>query len=110
MKVYRIKREVFRRFFTVLFSAERSIKYTYIHRYFPMATRTISISEEAYERLKRLKKNEKMSFSDVILENFPKRRTLSEVMSELGDCSELADSIEMASREIRKSRFREVRV
>ena len=75
-----------------------------------MATRTISISEEAYERLKRLKKNEKMSFSDVILEHYPKRRTLSEVMSELGDCSELADSIETASKEIRNARFREVTI
>jgi predicted CopG family antitoxin len=75
-----------------------------------MATRTISITEEAYERLKRLKKNEKMSFSDVILEHYPKRRTLSEVLSEIGDSAELADSIETASREIRNARLREVRV
>jgi predicted CopG family antitoxin len=33
-----------------------------------MATKTISITEEAYERLKALKKNEKMSFSDVIVQ------------------------------------------
>ncbi len=32
-----------------------------------MATKTISLKEEAYERLKRLKKDDK-SFSDVILE------------------------------------------
>jgi predicted CopG family antitoxin len=33
-----------------------------------MATKTISITEEAYERLKALKKNEKTSFSDVIVQ------------------------------------------
>lgn len=75
-----------------------------------MATRTISITEEAYERLKNLKKNEKVSFSDVILEHYPKRRKLAEVLNEIGDSSELADSIEKASREMRKARFREVKV
>ena len=87
----------------------RIIKYTYIHRQH-MATRTISITEEAYERLKNLKKNEKVSFSDVILEHYPKRRKLSEVLNEIGDSSELADSIEKASREMRKARFREAKV
>lgn len=75
-----------------------------------MATRTISITEEAYERLKNLKKNEKVSFSDVILEHYPKRRKLSEVLDEIGDCAELTESIEKASGELRKARSREVKV
>lgn len=75
-----------------------------------MATRTISITEEAYERLKNLKKSEKMSFSEVILEHYPKRRKLSEVLAEIGDSTELAESIEKASKELRKARSREVRV
>jgi len=40
----------------------------------------------------------------VILEHYPKRRKLSEVLNEIGDSSELADSIEKASREMRKAR------
>jgi hypothetical protein len=43
------------------------------------------------------------------LEHHPKRRKLSEVLNEVGDCAELADSIEKASREMRKSRFQEFR-
>jgi predicted CopG family antitoxin len=46
-----------------------------------MATKTISITEEAYERLKALKKNEKMSFSDVIVHYYPVRRKPAEVLT-----------------------------
>lgn len=74
-----------------------------------MSTKTISITEEAYERLKALKKDEKTSFSDVIIHYYPVRRKLSEVLAELGDCSDLADSIETVSREMRKSRMHKVR-
>lgn len=74
-----------------------------------MPTRTISITEEAYERLKSLKRNEKMSFSDVILEHFPKKRKLSEVLAEIGANPDLADSIERASKEMRSRRLRRVR-
>lgn len=74
-----------------------------------MATRTISITEEAYDRLKSLKKTNKTSFSDAILEHYPKRRKLSDVLREIGDCSELADSIEKTSKEMRKTRPREVK-
>ena len=49
-----------------------------------MATKTISITEEAYERLRSLKKNDKASFSDVILEHYPKKKKLSEVLKEIG--------------------------
>jgi predicted CopG family antitoxin len=74
-----------------------------------MATKTISITEEAYERLRNLKKDEKVSFSDVIVKYYPVKRKLSDVLAELGDCSELADSVEKVSREMRKSRMREVK-
>jgi predicted CopG family antitoxin len=40
---------------------------------------------------------------------YPVKRKLSDVLAELGDCSELADSIEKVSREMRKSRMREVK-
>jgi predicted CopG family antitoxin len=51
-----------------------------------------------------------MSFSYVILGYSTKRRKLSEVLIEIGDCSELAESIEKASKELRKSRFQESRM
>ncbi|WP_292421374.1 antitoxin VapB family protein, partial [Methanoregula sp.] len=74
-----------------------------------MSTKTISITEEAYERLKSLKKNDKASFSDVILEHYPKKKKLSEVLKEMGANPELADSIEKVSREMRKAKLREVK-
>jgi predicted CopG family antitoxin len=61
-----------------------------------MATKTISISEEAYEKLKSLKTSEKDSFSDVILKFYPKKRKLSDVLAEIGSNPELADAIERA--------------
>lgn len=74
-----------------------------------MATKTISITEEAYERLKALKKDEKTSFSDVIVHYYPVKRKLADVLAGLGDCSDLADSIEAVSRDMRKSSMRKVR-
>jgi len=74
-----------------------------------MSTRTISITDEAYDRLKSLKKGDKMSFSDVIIEHYPKRKKLSEVLEAIGECSDLADSVEKVSKEMRKTRLRRVR-
>ena len=74
-----------------------------------MATKTISITEEAYERLRSLKSNDKASFSDVIVKYYPVKRKLSDVLAELGDCTELANSIEKVSRDMRKSKMREVK-
>ena len=74
-----------------------------------MSTKTISITEEAYDRLKALKKDEKTSFSEVIVHYYPVKRKLSEVLAELGDCSELADSVETVSQEMRKSSMHNVR-
>lgn len=73
-----------------------------------MPTRTISISNEAYEKLKTLKTSEKDSFSDVIIKYYPKKRKLSEVLAEIGPNPELADAIEKASRDMRTAKMREV--
>lgn len=73
-----------------------------------MATRTISITDEAYEKLKSLKTSEKDSFSDVILKYYPRKRKLSEILAEIGPNPELADLIEMTSRGMRESKIREV--
>ena len=74
-----------------------------------MSTKTISITEEAYDRLKALKKDEKTSFSDVIVKYYPVKRKLSDVLTELGDCTDLAYNIEKVSLEMRKGKMREVR-
>lgn len=73
-----------------------------------MPTRTISISDEAYNKLKSLKTSEKDSFSDVILKYYPRKRKLSEVLAEIGSDPELADAIEKASRDMRKAEMREI--
>ena len=67
-----------------------------------MATKTISITEEAYERLKALKKNEKTSFSDVIVQYYPVRRKLSDVLAEIGNCTETCRFRQKISRDMRK--------
>lgn len=74
-----------------------------------MSTKTISITEEAYDRLKALKKDEKTSFSEVIVKYYPVKRKLSDVLTELGDCTDLANNIEKVSLEMRKGQMREVR-
>jgi predicted CopG family antitoxin len=73
-----------------------------------MATKTISISEEAYNKLSSLKVSDKDSFSDVIIKYYPKKRKLSEVLAEIGTNFELADAIERSSEEMRKAKMREV--
>jgi predicted CopG family antitoxin len=74
-----------------------------------MATKTISITEEAYERLKALKKSEKTSFSEVIVQYYPVRRKLADVLAEIGNCSDLTGSVEKVSRDMRKSRMKTVK-
>ncbi|RQD81635.1 MAG: antitoxin [Methanocalculus sp. MSAO_Arc2] len=73
-----------------------------------MGTRTIRISDDAYVRLSRLKCVTTMSFSEVIFRFTPPRKKLSEILKEPGPNQELADSIERASREMRKATMREV--
>ena len=74
-----------------------------------MSTKTITITEEAYERLK-ARKGASQSFSDVILQHFPAKRKLSEILDEIGRDDELADRIEAATREMRRSKMRDVEV
>ena len=47
-----------------------------------MATKTVSLSEEAYERLKEWKKNENESFSQMIVRVLPKKRDVSKILEE----------------------------
>jgi len=74
-----------------------------------MSTRTISITDEAYERLKNLKNNETASFSEVIVKYYPVRRQLSDVLDELGDCSDLAKSVKTVSKAMRSTKMRTIR-
>jgi predicted CopG family antitoxin len=74
-----------------------------------MSTKTITITEEAYERLKS-RKGENQSFSEVILQNFPAKRKLSEILAEIGKDDELADRIDAASKQMRQSKMRDVEV
>jgi predicted CopG family antitoxin len=74
-----------------------------------MSTKTITITKEAYDRLKS-RKGENQSFSEVILHNFPAKRRLSEILDEIGRDDELADRIEAASKETRQSKMRSVEV
>jgi len=72
--------------------------------YTAMPTRTLSITDEAYQALKASKK-EGESFTDVILrltENKGSARRLLEMMGEMHS-PELAGSIEQASKEFRKN-------
>lgn len=72
-----------------------------------MSTKTITITEEAYERLKS-RKGENQSFSEVIIQNLPAKRRLSQILNEIGRDDSLADRIEAASKEMRRCRMREV--
>jgi predicted CopG family antitoxin len=73
-----------------------------------MATKTITISEEAYERLLS-RKGENQSFSDVILQQIPAKRKLSQILAEIGRDDDLADRIEAASRDMRRSKMRDAK-
>jgi len=74
-----------------------------------MSTKSITITEEAYERL-RSRKGENQSFSEVILQNFPAKRKLSEILAEIGKDDDLADRIAAASKQMRQSKMGDVEV
>ncbi|UUX92288.1 antitoxin VapB family protein [Methanoplanus endosymbiosus] len=54
-----------------------------------MASKSISISDEAYERLNALKQNGE-SFTDVIIRVTPRKRKLSEILKDLEPIDEKA--------------------
>ena len=71
-----------------------------------MSTKTISITEEAYNRLKGLKDSDRMSFSEVILKYYPSRRKLSDILAEIGASLDLAGEVEQVSEKLRTSEMR----
>jgi len=71
-----------------------------------MATKDIATTEESYERL-RSRKGENQSFSDVILQNFPAKKKLSQILAEIGRDDDPANMIEAASMEMRRSKMRD---
>ncbi|MBW6471086.1 MAG: antitoxin [Methanosarcinaceae archaeon] len=71
-----------------------------------MATKTITISLDAYERLKAYKTSND-SFTDIILKLTRKKNTLDYIRS-LKPKTELADNIEKAMLETRKAKLREI--
>lgn len=70
-----------------------------------MATKTITISLEAYKKLIAKKSSSKESFTDVILTLTKKRDILAYIRS-LEPSTELADNIEKAMKETRTSLLR----
>jgi predicted CopG family antitoxin len=74
-----------------------------------MAHKTLTISEEAYDALSRLK-NGNESFTDVILRLSKQKEIgkLSDYIRTIAPSKELADNIEKASRRLRKARLRKV--
>lgn len=77
-------------------------------RHTHMATKTITITVDAYNRLKMLKKDEKESFSDLIIRITPEKRKLSDILSEYDPNPDLALGIQKISEEMRSSTMREV--
>lgn len=69
-----------------------------------MATKTITITLDAYRRL-REKKTSNESFTDIILKLTRRKNTLDYIRS-LKPSYELADNIEKAMRETRKAKLR----
>ena len=71
-----------------------------------MSTKTITITEEAYERLKS-RKGKNQSFSEVIVQNLPAKRKLSQILEEIGRDDYPTDRVETTSEEMRHSRMRD---
>lgn len=71
-----------------------------------MATKTITITLDAYKKL-RAKKAPNESFTDIILKLTRKKNTLDYIRS-LKTSTELADNIEKSMQETRKAKLRKV--
>jgi predicted CopG family antitoxin len=48
-----------------------------------MCAKTVSLSEDAYKRLREWKKSDNESFSEAILRILPKQRSVADIMKEL---------------------------
>lgn len=72
-----------------------------------MAHKTLTISEEAYNALSKLK-NENESFTDVILRLSKQREMgkLSDLIRKIAPDNELANNVGKASRRLRKAKLR----
>jgi len=53
-----------------------------VYVYVGMASKTVTLSEEAYARLKKWKKSDSEGFSSVILRVLPKSRDISKLLEE----------------------------
>ena len=73
-----------------------------------MATKTITITLDAYKRL-RAKKTSNESFTDIILKLTRKKDTLTYIRS-MKPSTELANNIEKAMLKTRKEKLRDVRL
>jgi predicted CopG family antitoxin len=58
-------------------------------------------------RLEKINSLSEKSLSEVAMQNSPGKRKLSEILDEIGRDDELADRIEAASQEMRRSKMRE---
>src|SRR4030067_2415134 len=85
--------------------SRKSIISVHAHTWTIMSTKTITITLEAYKRL-RSKKASNESFTDIILKLTRKKDTLAYIRS-MKPSIELADNIEKAMRKTRKEKRRE---
>ncbi len=76
-----------------------------------MAHKTITISEEAYEALARMK-NTSESFTEVILRLTTKgnAQTVLEFVKKLPNSEDLANNIEVAMKRARKAKLKKIRL
>jgi predicted CopG family antitoxin len=59
-------------------------------------------------RLEKINSRSEKSLSEVAMQNSPGKRKLSEILDEIGRDDELADRIEAASQEMRRSKRRDL--
>lgn len=89
-------------------SCIRIIKYTYIHR-ISYVYQNHQHHGRSIRAVKKSQERRNYQFLRVIVRYYPVRRKLSDVLGELGDCTDLAESIGNVSKEMRKTKMRNVR-
>jgi len=70
--------------------------------------KVIAVSDDAYEKLKRIKGSDSFSKAIIRLMEPKKRRTLLEIVESWGPDEEFARKIEEAHAQVRKMKFRRV--